>query len=59
MSSVTWVSQTLDTEALFSRHFQVQQRLEDLGQEMVNVFVPYRLSEGEVVNYLIEKHGDV
>jgi hypothetical protein len=56
---VTWVSQTLDTEALFSQHFQVQQRLEDLGQEMVNVFVPYRLSEGEVVNYLIEKHGDV
>ena len=29
---------TLDTEALFSQQFQVQQRLEDLRQEMINLF---------------------
>jgi hypothetical protein len=29
---------TFDTEALFSQLFQVQQRLEDLHQEMINLF---------------------
>ena len=29
---------TLDTEALFSQQFQVQQRLEDLRLEMINLF---------------------
>ena len=29
---------TLDTEALFSQQFQIQQRLEDLRQEMINLF---------------------
>ena len=34
-----WVGKsTLDTEALFSQQFQLQQRLEDLRHEMINLF---------------------